>query len=588
MSIFDILGLALGLSLFLFGMNLMSETLKKSAGSGLKGFLGRMTSNRFQGAILGAAITAIIQSSSAATVMVVGFVNSGTMTLSQAIGVIMGANVGTTFTSWITALSGIEGGGALNSIMNWFKPSTFTPILALVGIILHSSGKSHKKKNIGIALLGFSVLMLGMDTMSDSVSGLSSNEGFRSILLMFENPILGVIAGVILTAVIQSSSASIGILQSFTVTGAITFGNAVPIIMGQNIGTCITALIAAVGANKNAKRASVIHLSFNIFGSMIGLGVFYVIKYAVKAPFLDGAINVWGIAAVHTIFNLLSFVVLFPLASFIEGLAVWLVRDKKGTDSFELFDDRLLEAPLIATERGKVLTGDMGMLALEAMRLSCRMIKEGYNVALAQMIEKNERLVDSYEDKLGAYFVKISSQGTFEDESREIGTYLQIIGDIERICDHSVNLCQSSAEIKEKGIKFNRDTECELYILIEAVSEIVEIAVSAIKNGEYSASENVEPLEDIIDGLCLEIKRRHISRLQNSTGTIDQGFILNDILTDIERISDHTSNIAGALYDLKNHRTTELHKHQYEYKVKSIAFLEKREFYAKKYLLKGK
>lgn len=335
MNIFDVLRLVLGLSLFLFGMNLMGESLKKSAGSGLKTFLEKMTSSRFRGFLLGMIVTAIIQSSSATTVMVVGFVNSGTMLLSQAIGVIMGANVGTAVTSWITALSGLEGGAAVGSFFQWFKPSTFTPVLALIGIILYSGGeKKQNSKNIGAIFLGFSVLMLGMETMSDAVSGLREDEGFRSILLMFENPILGVLAGLVLTAVIQSSSASIGILQSLTATGAITFGNAVPIIMGQNIGTCITALLASVGTSKNAKRASVIHLAFNVFGSVIGLGAFYLLKYLIKAQFLDGQIDMWGIAAVHTIFNILSAIVLFPLSPWLEKLSIWLVRDsslsKKG------------------------------------------------------------------------------------------------------------------------------------------------------------------------------------------------------------------------------------------------------------------
>lgn len=328
MDIFDILNMALGLSLFLFGINLMSDTLKKSVASELKGVFDKLTSSRFKGFLLGALITAVIQSSSATMVMIVSFVNSGAMLLSQAVGVIMGANVGTAITSWITALSGLEGGETLGSIMQWFKPSTFVPIVALVGIILYNAAKSEKRKNVGLIFLGFSVLMLGMDIMSDSVSGLSENERFRSILLMFENPILGLLAGLVLTAVIQSSSASIGILQSFTVTGAITFGNAIPIIMGQNIGTCVTALIAAVGTSKNAKRASVIHLFFNVFGSVMGLFALFLLKNALRVNFLDGSINMWQIAAVHTVFNLMTFAVLYPFSFALERIALKLVQEK--------------------------------------------------------------------------------------------------------------------------------------------------------------------------------------------------------------------------------------------------------------------
>ncbi len=585
MNIFDVLSLALGLSLFLFGMNIMGEALKKSAGAGLKSFLGKMTSGRFRGFLLGALVTAVIQSSSATTVMVVGFVNSGTMLLSQAIGVIMGANVGTSVTSWITALSGLEGGSAVGSALEFFKPSTFTPVLAITGILLYSLGRGRGKKNVGSILLGFSVLMLGMDTMSDAVRGLSENEGFRSILLMFENPLLGLLAGLVLTAIVQSSSASIGILQSFTATGAITFGNAVPIIMGQNIGTCITALLASVGTNKNAKRASVIHLSFNVFGSVLGLGIFYLLKYILQLSFLDGRIDMWGIAAVHTVFNILSFAVLFPCADLLERLAVAVVKDKKGTDEFALLDERLLDTPAIAVARGKELTAVMGETAGRAMELAVKMLKEGYNAADGQRVEKNESAVDNYEDKLGAYFVKISAKSIYENEGREIGAYLQIIGDIERICDHSVNLCGSAAEIKDKKISLHTDTQRELSVLFRAVSEIADTAIGAVKTADPLAAERVESLEDVIDGLCTEIKRRNIERLQKSAGTMEEGFILNDILTDLERISDHSSNIAGALYDLENHRTVELHRHQREYRRNSADFLRNRNSYSEKYRL---
>lgn len=331
MDIFDVLELLLGLSLFLFGMNIMGDSLRAIAGEGLRDVLARLTSSRTRGIFLGALVTAIIQSSSATTVMVIGFVNSGAMALSQAVGVIMGANVGTAFTSWITALSGIEGGDAVGSFLVWFKPSTFTPLLALVGIVLYTVGKGNKKKGIALILLGFSVLMLGMDTMSSSVKGLSENQDFRNVFTAFENPVLGLLGGLAVTAIVQSSSASIGILQSFTATGAITFGNAVPIIMGQNIGTCITALLASVGTNKNAKRASAIHLFFNLFGSAIGLTVFYLLKYLIRPDFLEGQIDMWGIATVHTLFNVLTVIVLFPMPSLLERCAAWMIREKKAS-----------------------------------------------------------------------------------------------------------------------------------------------------------------------------------------------------------------------------------------------------------------
>ena len=367
MTVFDILTLVFGLSLFLFGMTLMGDTLKKSAGRKLKVILGKLANNPFKGFALGLVVTSIIQSSSATTVMVVGFVNSGTMLLSQAVAVIMGANVGTTVTSWLTALSGMGGASAVGSIMQWFKPSTFTPIVALIGLLLYMGSKSDKKKNVGLILLGFSVLMIGMETMSGAVSGLASNETFRSILLMFENPLLGVLAGLVLTAIVQSSSASIGILQSFTTTGAIPFGNAVPIIMGQNIGTCVTALISCAGTSKNAKRSAVVHLLFNVFGSAICLAVFYIVRAFLNLPFLDGNIDMWGIAITHTVFNLISVAVLFPLSKPLEKLAVLMVKDKKSDDKFSIFDDRLIATPSVAIERSREAMLEMAKTSVESI-----------------------------------------------------------------------------------------------------------------------------------------------------------------------------------------------------------------------------
>lgn len=546
MNVFDVLKLILGISLFLFGMNIMSDSLKKSMGNGLKGFLSKATSSKTKGFLLGGAVTAVIQSSSAVTVMIVGFVNSGAMLLSQAVGVIMGANVGTAITSWITGLSGLEGGAGLGNALSWFKPSTFTPILALIGIILFMAAKSNVKKSVGVILLGFSVLMLGMDTMSDAVSGLSENETFRSILLKFENPLLGLLAGMILTAIIQSSSASIGILQSLTATGAITYGNAIPIIMGQNIGTCITALIASVGASKNAKRASVIHLSFNVIGSALGMGVLLLLRYVFAAPFLSNSMNMWGIAIVHTVFNLLAVAVLFPMSKILERIACLVVRDKNEyEDKFERLDDRLLVTPTVAATRAKELTAEMGALSLDALRLSFEMLKSEYDSQKAAKIGKIEENVDKYEDYIGGYFVKISARSISDRDNREIGAYLHMLGDIERICDHAENLCESSKEMKDKHASLPEHISDELSLLLGATEEICDCAL----NG--NSMDRVEALENVIDDLCFNIKRKSIDILQKNECNTAQSFILNDILTDLERIGDHSVNIAECMREVR-------------------------------------
>ena len=451
MTLFDILNLLLGLSLFLFGMNLMGETLKKSAGKKLKVFLEKLTSTPIKGLLLGTLVTAIIQSSSASTVMVVGFVNSGTMLLSQAVSVIMGANVGTSVTSWITALSGIEGGGAFGSVMQWFKPSSFTPVVALVGLLLYMAGKNESKKNTGVILLGFSVLMIGMETMSGAVEGLGNNETFRSLLLLFENPILGVIAGMFLTAIIQSSSASIGILQSFTATGAITFGNAVPIIMGQNIGTCVTALISSAGTNKNARRASLIHLFFNVFGTVISISVLYILRYLVAPEFLDGPINMWGIAAVHTLFNIITVVFLFPFSSKLEKLTLFIIRDrdKDKKEAFNLLDERLLVTPSVALEKSRELAIIMAEVSMRSIDRACDNLND-FSEKGAIEDRRDEALVDEYEDKLGTYLLKVSEEDILEEERREISKLLRMIGDFERISDHAVNIVESAEELRDK------------------------------------------------------------------------------------------------------------------------------------------
>ena len=555
MNVFDVLKLILGISLFLFGMNIMSDALKSSMGSGLKGFLSKATSSKTKGFLLGGAVTAVIQSSSAVTVMVVGFVNSGAMLLSQAVGVIMGANVGTAVTSWLTGLSELEGGAGLGNALSWFKPSTFTPILAVIGIILFMASKNNVKKSVGVILLGFSVLMIGMDTMSDAVSGLSENETFRSILLKFENPLLGLLAGMILTAIIQSSSASIGILQSLTATGAITYGNAIPIIMGQNIGTCITAIIASVGASKNAKRASVIHLSFNVIGSALGMGVLFILRYLLNAAFLSNSIDMWGIALVHTVFNLLSFVVLFPMSGILERIARMVVRDKnEDEDKCEALDDRLLVTPTVAATRAKELTAEMGALSLEALRLSSGMLKREYDPKTASRIESIEERVDKYEDNIGSYFIKISARSISDKDNREIGAYLHMLGDIERICDHAENLCESAKEIKDKHVDVSSEISAELSLLLDAVEEICDCALHG------NSMDKVDALENVIDDLCFNIKRKNIDILQRKECNTAQSFILNDILTDLERVGDHSVNIAECMRELRT-GASELHLH---------------------------
>ena len=579
MSVFDVLKLILGISLFLFGMNIMSDALKKSVGNGLKGFLSKATSSKTKGFLLGGAVTAVIQSSSAVTVMIVGFVNSGAMLLSQAVGVIMGANVGTAITSWLTGLAGLEGGAGLGNALSWLKPSTFTPILALIGILLFMASKSSVKKSVGVILLGFSVLMIGMDTMSDAVSGLSKNETFRSILLKFENPFLGLLAGMILTAIIQSSSASIGILQSLTATGAITYGNAIPIIMGQNIGTCITALIASVGASKNAKRASVIHLSFNVLGSALGMGVLLTLRYIVGATFLSNSMNMWGIAIVHTAFNLLSFAVLFPMSKLLERIACLVVHDKENDENIlEELDDRLLVTPTVAATRAKELTARMGNLTLEALKLSSDMIRTEYDPKGASRIEKIEEAVDKYEDDIGSYFIKISSRNISDRDNREIGAYLHMLGDIERICDHAENLCESAKEIKDKSVVFGDEISVELIHLLNAANEICDCALNK------GSMDTVEALEDVIDDLCFNIKRKSIDVLQKKEINTEHSFILNDILTDLERIGDHSVNIAECMREVRT-GANELHMHG-EVHENEAEFIRLEDYYQHKYDLK--
>lgn len=571
MTVFDFLTLIFGIALFLFGMNLMGESLRKSAGRRLKLFLGKLTSNTWKGLLLGIVVTAVIQSSSATTVMIVGFVNSGTMALSQAVAVIMGANVGTAITSWITALSGLENGGAVGTVLQWFKPSVFTPILAFLGLLFYMVGKNDRKKNLGTILLGFSVLMIGMDTMSDAVYGLRSNEAFRSILLLFENPILGLLAGMVLTAIIQSSSASIGILQSLTATGAITFGNAVPIIMGQNIGTCITAFISSIGTTKNAKRAAYIHLFFNVIGSAVCMLLFVVLKYAIGLSVLQGSIDMWGIAILHTLFNLITVLVLFPFCGKLEKLSALAVRKNREENVSAAPDERLLVTPSVALSHSVGVTVEMARIATEACALACDLLRE-YSGNKAIRVRKAEVAVDEYEDRLGTYLLRISEANLLSQESREVNRLLHLLGDFERISDHAVNLMEEAEELTEKKLSFPSEVWEELSILIAAVKEITWLAAEALENDDADLAGMVEPLEQVIDQLREELKRRQILRLRNNQLSMELGFILSDILTDLARIADHCSNVAGALMEFSQSNTAQIHHRLQEYRKDKIVF----------------
>ncbi|MBQ7392574.1 MAG: Na/Pi cotransporter family protein, partial [Clostridia bacterium] len=545
---FQLLEMILGLCLFLFGMNLMGEALERRAGTALRSLLGKLTTNRLAGFLTGLGVTAVIQSSSATTVMVVGFVNSGLMTLKQAINVILGANVGTTVTAWILSLSGIEGGG----ILQLFKPTTFTPILALVGIIMYMFLKGEKKKDTGMILLGFATLMFGMETMSGAVKGLANVPEFTQLFTMFENPILGLLAGAVLTAIIQSSSASVGVLQALAATGGITYGACIPIIMGQNIGTCVTAMISSVGTTKNAKRAACVPLSFNVLGAVLLLAVFAVLR-AVFAPAILGvAASEFGIAVAHSIFNVACVLIFLPLSALLEKIALTLIPDAKVPEVVSELDDRLLQTPQLALERCRVLVGEMAAAANNSIvgALNCL---DNYTEAAAQEVREAEDLTDHYEDILGTYLVKLGSRQIGESNSAETTELLRLIGDIERIADHSVNILESAEELRQKELKFSEKAQGELSVLISATHEILSLTMSAISTGDLAIAAKVEPLEQIIDDLKEELRTRHSIRLSQGNCSIETGFVWSDLLTNLERVSDHCSNVAGCIIDTANH-----------------------------------
>ena len=577
MDIFDVLTLIGGLCLFLFGMNVMGQALERRAGNKLQSLLGRLTTNKLAGLLTGIGVTAVIQSSSATTVMVVGFVNSGLMSLKQAINVIMGANVGTTVTAWILSLGGISSD---NVFVQLLKPTAFTPVLALIGTIFYMFCKNDKKKDNGTILLGFAVLMFGMDTMSGAVSGLADVPEFQNLFIMFKNPILGVLAGAILTGIIQSSSASVGILQALAVTGQVSYGAAIPIIMGQNIGTCVTALLSSFGTNKNAKRTALVHLSFNIIGTIVWLTVFCIVKAVFHPVLFDQAASLAGIAVAHSVFNILCTLLLLPMSSFLEKLVCKLVPDAKTPEAVTELDERLLTTPAVALERSHSLAAEMGMSAVNSLKEALLCLKK-YSPELAEKVMEAEKQTDHYEDILGSYLVKFSALQSSQEECTEAAKMLKIIGDFERISDHGVNLIESAQELKDKNLSLSKEAYKELSVLSEAVSEILDLAYKAFADNDLSAAENVEPLEQLIDKMKEKMRTQHILRLQRGECSIEGGFVWSDLLTNLERTADHCSNIAVCVLDSAD---MNIHQSLKEIKSESPYFREKYEEYNLKYM----
>ncbi len=578
MDLFQFLNLIGGLSLFLFGMNVMGQALERRAGSKLRSLLEKMTTNKFAGLLTGLAVTAVIQSSSATTVMVVGFVNSGLMTLRQAIHMIMGANIGTTVTAWILSLAGISSG---NFFIQLLKPSSFTPILALIGIVQYMFCKNDKKKDTGLILLGFATLMYGMESMSAAVAGLGQVPAFRQMFLMFQNPVLGVLAGAALTAIIQSSSASVGILQALAVTGQVTYGAAVPIIMGQNIGTCITAILSSIGANKNAKRAALVHLSFNVIGTVVWLCVFCLIKWLFSPALLGESATLMGIAVAHSLFNVLCTALLLPLSRQLESLVCRLVPEGKKSEAASELDERLLTTPPVALEQCKKVAAEMANCSVTALRQSISVLNR-YTPELAKQIRAAEDLTDHYEDILGTYLVKLSTRRISAADSTEAARLLKIIGDFERIADHAVNLLQSAEELREKKMSLSKPAVKELGVLTGAVDEILGLSLDAFLKDDYSAAGMVEPLEQVIDGLKEQLRTNHILRLQKEQCSIEAGFVWSDLLTNLERVSDHCSNIAGCVMDMHEGKLN-LHESLRAVKEDREKFAERLGQYQKKY-----
>lgn len=584
MTIFNFISLFGGLALFLFGMSTMSDNLEKTAGGKLEKILKIMTDKPIKALALGVAITATIQSSSAVTVMLVGLVNSGIMQLTQAIGVIMGSNIGTTATAWILSLAGIESDNIFVSLL---KPSAFAPIFAFIGILLTMLSKKNRVKDIGGICIGFAVLMFGMEMMSDSMSPLADMPGFRDLMVMFNNPLFGLFIGIAMTALVQSSSATVGILQALSLTGTISYGMAIPIIMGQNIGTCVTALISSMGVSKNAKRVAAIHVYFNLIGTALFLTAFYLADTFIGFSFTDTPIAPAGIAVVHSIFNIATTVVLFPFSKQLETLARKTVKDKKATGKSAFIDDRLLNSPALAVSESRNYTVKMGQTAIDALQKSISLVEKFDRKVVDEIIEKEKEL-DDYEDKLGTFLVKISSHDLTDADTNTVSTLLHAIGDFERIGDHAVNIAKAAQEIDDKEIRFSENATQELKVATDAIKEILELTEKAFAENSIELALEVEPLEQVIDDILAEIKSRHISRLTGGKCTIELGFVLSDLLTNYERVSDHCSNIAVCLIQISK-SLFNAHEYLNDYKSSgSETFTGNFDKYAKKYSLPAK
>jgi len=585
MDLFDVLSLIGGLCLFLFGMQLMGESLERRAGSSLRTLLAKLTTGKLAGLFTGMGVTAVIQSSSASTVMVVGFVNSGLMTLRQAIHVIMGANIGTTVTAWILSLGGID---SSNLFVRLLKPSSFTPILALVGIILmmflKDSKGSSKNRDTGMILLGFAVLMFGMEAMSDAVSGLRDVPAFGQMLLIFSNPILGVLAGAVLTAIIQSSSASVGILQALSATGQVTMGTAIPIIMGQNIGTCITAMLSSVGTNKNARRAALVHLCFNIIGTVLCLVLFMIIQAALAPALLDESATRMGIAVAHSVFNVICTLALLPLAGFLEKLVCRLIPDDRKADEIAELDERLLATPALALDQCRAVAADMAKCSVRALENGLVALETGKPEEVANAVMEDEDLSDHYEDILGSYLVKLSARRISTGDSNAAAELLRLIGDFERIADHGANLIESAQELQAKGLAFSGPAAQELKVLFAAAREILDTTMAAYQQQDIMLASRVEPLEQVIDGLRETMRTRHIVRLQRGECSIDAGFVWSDLLTALERTADHCSNIAACVIDMQQGELN-LHESLRATRAGDPEFARQYNDYARKYAL---
>lgn len=582
MNLFDVLNLIGGLCLFLFGMNVMGQALERRAGNKLHSVLEKLTTGKIAGFLTGLGITAVIQSSSATTVMVVGFVNSGLMTLKQAINVIIGANIGTTVTAWILSLGGIDSG---NFFVQMLKPTSFTPILALVGIILTMACKSSKNKDTGVIFLGFTILMFGMDTMSASVSGLKNVPQFQQMFLMFENPILGMLAGAVLTAIIQSSSASVGILQALSVTGQVSLGAAIPIIMGQNIGTCITAILSSFGTNKNAKRAALVHLAFNVIGTVVWLTVFMIVKQIFNPQLFGESANLFNIAVSHTIFNTLNTFLLLPMSGLLEKLAITLVPDTDKADVTSELDERFLATPHVALDVSCGVTIDMAKTAVKVLRDGVKYFQSNTNdsFVMSQIIEE-EDTTDHYEDILGTYLVKLSSHQIGDNESTQVTKLLHIINDYERIADHGVNMVYAADQLQKQDLEISESALKELDVLVAAINEILDLSLETFVNNDIEKAKLVEPLEQVIDKLKEKMRAKHILRLQQGECSIKSGFIWADLLTDLERVADHCSNIAICVIDAADNKMN-MHESIKELRTDNAEFEKNYNLYKAKYKL---